>query len=146
MQWNTVERAIKTETNTKTEEKGLGKLGWLTLTSLPREGDPAGTCMKKAKENWTGEQCREIEENLRKNNSKRAINSWETWPLWSEGKHGKASHSQAWKTDSSWIVEHEINDEHVIVTTVTYLSLACPILMSIYTDHWLSHTLETVGN
>ena len=27
---------------------------------------------KKAKENWTGEQCSEIEENLRKNNSKRA--------------------------------------------------------------------------
>ena len=29
-------------------------------------------CMKKAKENWTGEQCNETEENLRKNNSKRA--------------------------------------------------------------------------
>ena len=29
-------------------------------------------CMKKAKENWIGEQCCEIEENLRKNNSKRA--------------------------------------------------------------------------
>ena len=28
-------------------------------------------CMKKAKENWIGEQCSEIEENLRKNNSKR---------------------------------------------------------------------------
>ena len=28
-------------------------------------------CMKKAKENWVGEQCREIEENLRKNNSRR---------------------------------------------------------------------------
>ena len=28
--------------------------------------------MKKAKENWKGEQCSEIEENLRKNNSKRA--------------------------------------------------------------------------
>ena len=28
-------------------------------------------CMKKAKENWTGEQCSETEENL-KNNSKRA--------------------------------------------------------------------------
>ena len=27
-------------------------------------------CMKKANENWTGEQCSEIEENLRKNNSK----------------------------------------------------------------------------
>ena len=29
-------------------------------------------CMKKAKENWIREQCREIGENLRKNNSKRA--------------------------------------------------------------------------
>ena len=29
-------------------------------------------CMKKAKENWIGEQCSEIEENLKKNNSKRA--------------------------------------------------------------------------
>ena len=29
-------------------------------------------CMNKSKENWTGEQCSEIEENLRKNNSKRA--------------------------------------------------------------------------
>ena len=28
--------------------------------------------MKKAKENWIEEQCSEIEENLRKNNSKRA--------------------------------------------------------------------------
>ena len=28
--------------------------------------------MKKAKENWIGEQCSEIEENLRKNNSKMA--------------------------------------------------------------------------
>ena len=29
-------------------------------------------CMKKAKENWIGEQCSEIEENLRRNSSKRA--------------------------------------------------------------------------
>ena len=29
-------------------------------------------CMKNAKENWIGEHCRETEENLRKNNSKRA--------------------------------------------------------------------------
>ena len=28
--------------------------------------------MKKAKENWIGEQCSEIEENLRQHNSKRA--------------------------------------------------------------------------
>ena len=29
-------------------------------------------CMKKATENWIGEQCSETEKNLRKNNSKRA--------------------------------------------------------------------------
>ena len=29
-------------------------------------------CVKKAKENWIGEQCSEIEENLRKNSSGRA--------------------------------------------------------------------------
>ena len=29
-------------------------------------------CMKKAKGNWIGEQCSEIEENLRKNISKRS--------------------------------------------------------------------------
>ena len=29
-------------------------------------------CMKKAKENWIGEQCSKMEENLRKYNSKRA--------------------------------------------------------------------------
>ena len=28
-------------------------------------------CMKKAKENWIGERCSEMEENLRKNNNKR---------------------------------------------------------------------------
>ena len=28
--------------------------------------------MKKAKENWIGKRCGEIDENLRKNNSKRA--------------------------------------------------------------------------
>ena len=28
--------------------------------------------MKKAKENWTGEQCSESEKNMRKNNSKRS--------------------------------------------------------------------------
>ena len=29
-------------------------------------------CLKKAKENWIGEQCSEKEQNLKKNNSKRA--------------------------------------------------------------------------
>ena len=39
-------------------------------------------CMKKAKENWIGEQCSETEENLRKTNSKRAYQLV---------KHGKAT-------------------------------------------------------
>ena len=34
--------------------------------------DSIKRCLKKAKENWIGEQCSEIEENLRKNNGKRA--------------------------------------------------------------------------
>ena len=28
MEWNTVERAINTETATRTESKGVSKLGW----------------------------------------------------------------------------------------------------------------------
>ena len=28
MEWNTVERANKTEVGTRTEQKGVGKLGW----------------------------------------------------------------------------------------------------------------------
>ena len=36
-------------------------------------------CTKKAKENWIGEQCSEIEENLRKNNSKRAYQHVKDW-------------------------------------------------------------------
>ena len=39
---------MKTEIDTKTEQKGVGKLGWFmskaqTATSPPREGVPAGT-------------------------------------------------------------------------------------------------------
>ena len=34
------------------------------------ENNAIKRCMKKAKENWIGEQCSKIEENLRKNNSK----------------------------------------------------------------------------
>ena len=46
------------------EPEGSQKYGEVNL-SIKR-------CMKKAKENWIGEQCSEIEDNLRKNNSKRA--------------------------------------------------------------------------
>ena len=37
-----------------------------------REVNNSKRCMEKAKENWTGEQCSETDENLNKNNSKRA--------------------------------------------------------------------------
>ena len=40
---------MKTEIDTRTEYKGVGKLGWfisktLRATSLSREGESAGTC------------------------------------------------------------------------------------------------------
>ena len=43
MESNTVERAIKTEIDTRTEQKGVGKLSWFmsltqTATSPPHEG------------------------------------------------------------------------------------------------------------
>ena len=43
-------------------------------------------CMKKAKENWIGEQCSETEENLRKNNSKRAYQLVEDLTTVKQGK------------------------------------------------------------
>ena len=48
MDGNAVERAIKTDTDTRIESKGVGKLVWFvsltqTVTSPPREGEPAGT-------------------------------------------------------------------------------------------------------
>ena len=44
--------------------------------------------MKKAEENWIGEQCSEIEENLRKNNSQRA---YQLVKDLATVKHGKAT-------------------------------------------------------
>ena len=43
-------------------------------------------CMKKTKENWSGEQCSEIEENLRKNNSKRAYHLVKDLTIVKQGK------------------------------------------------------------
>ena len=43
-------------------------------------------CMKKAKENWIGEQCSETEENLRKNNSKRAYQHMKDLTTAKQGK------------------------------------------------------------
>ena len=48
-------------------------------------------CMKKAKENWIGEHCREIEENLRKNSSKRA---YQLVKNLTTVKHGKTTTDQ----------------------------------------------------
>ena len=38
-------KGMKTETDTRTEQKGVGKLGWImsktyTAASLPRDGEP----------------------------------------------------------------------------------------------------------
>ena len=43
-------------------------------------------CTKKAKENWTGEQCSAIEENLRKNNSKTAYQLVKDFTTVQQGK------------------------------------------------------------
>ena len=43
-------------------------------------------CMKKTKENWIGEQCSKIEENLRKNNSKRAYQMMKDLTTVKQGK------------------------------------------------------------
>ena len=42
--------------------------------------------MKKAKENWIAEECSEIEENLRKNNSKRAYQLVKDLTTFKQGK------------------------------------------------------------
>ena len=42
--------------------------------------------MKKAKENWIGEECSEIEENVRKNNSKRTYQLVKDLTTLKEGK------------------------------------------------------------
>ena len=43
-------------------------------------------CMKKAKENWIGEECSEIEDNLGKNNSKRAYQLVKDLTIVKQGK------------------------------------------------------------
>ena len=63
-------------------------------------------CMKKAKENWIGEQCSEIEENLRKNNSKRSYQMVNDLAIVKQGKattvqdrSGKCKHRRATDTE-----------------------------------------------
>ena len=43
-------------------------------------------CMKKARENWIGEQCSEIEENMKKINSKRAYQLVKDLTIVKQGK------------------------------------------------------------
>ena len=64
-------------------------------------------CMKKAKESWIGEQCSESEENLRKNNSKRAYQLVKDLTTVKQGKtttvqdrSGKMHHRRATDTES----------------------------------------------
>ena len=58
-------RAIKAENREKIfEPEGSVKY---------KEVNDSKRCMKRAIENWIGEQCSEIEKNLRKNNSKKGI-------------------------------------------------------------------------
>ena len=51
-----------------------------------KENNNIKRCMKKAKENLIGEQCSEIEENLRKNNSKRAYQLGKDLIILKQGK------------------------------------------------------------
>ena len=51
------------------------------------------------------------------------------------------------KTDSSWIVQHDINDEHFFVTTVDWtVARLSAITVNLYRPLMVTHTLETVGN
>ena len=56
MEWNTVERAIKTEIDKRTEQKkwasSVGLCQTQTVTSPPREGEPAETCKDEDRRNW----------------------------------------------------------------------------------------------
>ena len=68
--------------------------------------------MKKAKENWIGEQCSETEENLRKNNSKRA---YELVKDLTTVKQGKVTTVQ----------DRSVQLRAVFCPSVQYLSLFC---------------------
>ena len=59
--------------------------------------------MKKAKENWIGEQCGEIEENLRMNNDKRACQLVKDLTTVKQGKattvQGRSEKNASWKNE-----------------------------------------------
>ena len=67
---------------TKGENWERKDLSLKALRSTRKLNNNIEMCMKKAKENWIGEQCSEIEENLRKNNRRGHTNWWKTLPLW----------------------------------------------------------------
>ena len=51
------------------------------------------------------------------------------------------------KTDSSWIVEHKNNDEHVFVTTVDWtVARLSAITVNPHRPMIFTPTLETIGN
>ena len=61
--------------------------------------------MKKAKENWVGEQCSEIEENLRKNNSRRVYQLVKDLTTVKQGKATTAqNHSRKYLTEERQIL------------------------------------------
>ena len=67
--------------------------------------DHTKRCMKKAKDNWIGEQCSEIEENLRKNNSKRAYHLVKDLTTVKQGKASTVQdHSGKYLTEEQQIL------------------------------------------
>ena len=71
--------------------------------------------MKKAKENWIGKQCSEIEENLRKNNSKRA---YQLMKDLTTVKQGKATTAQT--HSGKCLTEREILNRWTEYSTELY--------------------------
>ena len=58
----------------------------MSLKKYKKVNNDVKRCMKKAKENWIGEQSSETEENLRKNNSKRACQLVKNLTIVKQGK------------------------------------------------------------
>ena len=97
--------------------------------------------MKKAKENWIGEQSSEIEENLRKNNSKRAYQLVKDLTTVKQGKattvqdrSGKCLTDERqilnrWTEYCSELYNYKVNgDPSVLNCTQTDTEDDCPIL------------------
>ena len=75
-------------------------------------------CTKKAKENWIEEQCNETEENLRKNNSKRAYQLLKDLTIVKQGKvttvqdhWGKCLTEERWTEYCSELYNHKVNGD-----------------------------------